>query len=141
VSCSSRRGPHRLPFLGQGTPKPRFLHLTTIPKLVLDGVGVVWASLLKELLKVVCGRSHLMLTAARGSRGVHHAGAACLLVVVDVIADRGCDLLKMLLVPLLATLCTLPGVLYNDVRRCFPAAAWCQMKLGCLVVGGVLGAG
>jgi hypothetical protein len=88
---------------------------------------------------VVSGRSRLMLAATCDSHGAHHAGAACLLVDAAVIAGRGCGLLLVLLVPLFATLGTLPDVLDGDIDRRFPAAAWGQVKLGYLVVDGALG--
>jgi hypothetical protein len=83
---------------------------------VLEGVGMVWASLLEELLKVVRGRPCMALAVACGSRDMHHTGAACLLVVATVIVGSGCGLLKMQLAPLPTTLGTLPGVLEGDVE-------------------------
>jgi hypothetical protein len=80
---------------------------------VLDGVGVVQASLLKELLKVVCGRPRLTLAAAYGGRGAHQAGAIRLLVVATIIDGRDCSLLMVLFVPLPSALL---GILDDDVR-------------------------
>jgi hypothetical protein len=83
--------------------------------LVLDGVGVVRENLCKELLEVVRGWPRLMLAAAYDSRGAHHDRAACLLVDVAVIINRGCGLLAALLAPLLSALVTLLSILDDDV--------------------------
>jgi hypothetical protein len=82
---------------------------------MLDGVGVVSVSLIKELLKVVRGRSCLALAAACGSHDVHHARATRLLVVATIVIGRGCALLMMLLAPLPTALGTLPSALEGDV--------------------------
>jgi hypothetical protein len=100
---------------GEGPRGHEILHHAAVPELVLDGVGVVRADLLEELLEVVCGRSCLTLVAACGSRGVHHAGAAHLLVVAGVVASHGSGLLKMLLVPLPTTHGALPGALGSNI--------------------------
>jgi hypothetical protein len=42
--------------LGEGSQGHEALHHAAVLEFVPDGVGVVWASLLKEHLKVVCGR-------------------------------------------------------------------------------------
>jgi hypothetical protein len=100
---------HRVPLVedliddhssGEGPRGHEILHHTAIPEIVLDGVGVVWVSLPKELLEVVHGQSRLTLGTAHGSRGALHVRAACLLVDANVVAGHGCSLLKMLLVPL-----------------------------------------
>jgi hypothetical protein len=83
---------------------------------VLDGVCVVWASLLDEALDVVYGRPHLALAAACGNHDAHHAGATHFLIVATVVIGRGCDRLKMLLAPLLATHDALLGILDGNVR-------------------------
>jgi hypothetical protein len=44
---------------------------------MLDGVGVVQASLLKELLKVVHGWPRLTLAAAHDSCGAHYDRVVC----------------------------------------------------------------
>jgi hypothetical protein len=82
---------------------------------VLDEVGVVRASLLKDLLEVVHGRPRLMLPAACNSRAMHHDGAACLLVDATIIISHGCGLLAPLLVPLLAALGALLDILDDDI--------------------------
>jgi hypothetical protein len=100
---------------------------------MLDRVGVVRASLHKELLKVVRGRPRLMLAAAYDSHRAHHDGAVCFLVDATVGGSHGCGLLATLLAPLLATLSALLGILDDDVGRHFPAAAWGWVQLGRLV--------
>jgi hypothetical protein len=100
---------------------------------------MVWASLLKELLKVDHGRLHLVLAAACDSRDAHHIRATRLLAIGTIAIDRGCGLLKMLLASFTTTLGTLHGVLDGDVERCLPAIAWGQAKLGCHATSGVLG--
>jgi hypothetical protein len=104
---------------------------------VLDGVGGVRASLLKELVEVVHGWLCLTLAAAYDRRGVLRARAAGLLVDVAKVIGHG--LLAALLVPLLAALGTLLGIRDSDVWRCSPAAARGWVKLGCLVADSVLG--
>jgi hypothetical protein len=64
-----------------------------------------------------------MLAATCGSHGMHHTGAARLLVVATVVIGRSCDLLKTLLAPLPTTLGTLLDVLDGDVRRRLPDVA------------------
>jgi hypothetical protein len=91
------------------------LHHATVLELVLDWVGVVRASLLKELLEVVRGRLRLTLASACDGHDVHHNGAACLLVDAIIIVDRGCGLLAALLAPLLATLGAHFGILDDDI--------------------------
>jgi hypothetical protein len=46
---------------GEGPRGHEILHHAAVPKIVLDGVSVVWESLLKELLKVFYGRLRLVL--------------------------------------------------------------------------------
>jgi hypothetical protein len=65
-----------------------------------------------------------MLVAVRCSHDAPHVEVARLPVVVIVIVGRGHSPLRMLLAPPLATLSTLPGTLYNDVRWRCPIAAW-----------------
>jgi hypothetical protein len=88
---------------------------------------------------VICGRPRLSLAIAYGGRGVNHIRAARLLVVAAIVVDRGCSLQMVLFVPLLAALGALLGILNDDVGRCFPIAAWGLVKLGHLVVDGLLG--
>jgi hypothetical protein len=107
---------------GEGPRGHEILHHVAVCELVLDGVGVVRASLLKELLEVIRGRPCLTLVTACGGRNMHHAGAALLLVATAVIIDRVYGLLTALLVPLLVALGTLSGILDDNVGRCFPAA-------------------
>jgi hypothetical protein len=68
---------------------------------VPNGVDVVRANLLKELLEVVHGSPRLTLTAAYDSCDTHHNGIACLFVDAAVVVGRGCSLLVVLLAPLL----------------------------------------
>jgi hypothetical protein len=86
--CAPGKGPH-----GHET-----LHQAAVSELVLDGIGVIQARFLEELLKVAYERSCLALVVARGFRGVFYAGAACLLIDVAVIVGYG------LLVELFASL-------------------------------------
>jgi hypothetical protein len=104
------------------------LHHVIVPEIVLDRVGMLWASVLQELPEVICGRSCMTLATAYSSRGVHHAGAAHLLVAAAVVINRGCGLLTVLLVPLLAALGALLGILDDNVGRHFPAVAWGRVK-------------
>jgi hypothetical protein len=91
---------------------------------VLDGVHVVSTGLLKDLFEVVCRWPCLALAVTCGGHDVPHAEVTCFLIVAIVIVDCSCNPLRMLLVPLLATLSALLGVLDDDVRRCLLAAAW-----------------
>jgi hypothetical protein len=102
--------------LGERPRGHEIIYHATIPKLALDGVGVVQANLLKELLDVVRGQSCLTLAASYDSHGARHDGAACLLVNATIIIGRGCGLLAVLLAPLLAAPGALLDILDNDVR-------------------------
>jgi hypothetical protein len=79
---------------------------------------MIQASLLKELLEVVCGWSRLTLATACDSHDMHHDEAAYFLVDASIVVGHGCDLLAALLAPLLAALL---GILDYDIGRCFPA--------------------
>jgi hypothetical protein len=103
-------------------PKFEILGCETVLEIVHDGVGVVWAHLLKELLKVVRGRLCLMLAGAHSFRDEHHTRAVYSLVVATIVVGHGCGLLKSLLAALLATLGALPGVLCGNIGRFLPAA-------------------
>jgi hypothetical protein len=59
------------------------LHLAVVPQLVLDAVGMVHASLIKEVLQVVCGQPCLMLIAACGYHSALHVGAAACLFMLS----------------------------------------------------------
>jgi hypothetical protein len=96
------------------------LHHVVVSELVLDEVGMVWVSLLKELLEVVHGQSCLMLAAVCDSHGVRHVQVSYLLINAAIGGGCSCSLLEALLAPLVAAL----GVLDDDVRRHFPAAAF-----------------
>jgi hypothetical protein len=100
---------------------------------------MVQANHLKELLKVVRGWPLMSLAAACDSHDAHLDIVACLLVDAAIITDRGCGLLAALLAPLLAALGSLLGILDDDVGWRFPIATWGWVKLGRLVVDGVLG--
>jgi hypothetical protein len=78
-----------------------------------------------------------VLTVARDLHGVFHTDAACLLVDATVVI--GCGLLMALFAPLLDGLNAHLSILHGDVRWCFPAATWGQMKLGHLSADGVRG--
>jgi hypothetical protein len=78
-------------FIGLGTPGEGFqghedLHHTAVLEFVPDGVGVVWASLLKEPLEVFCRHPHQAPTALHGGRDAPHARAAhfqTMVLIVD----------------------------------------------------------
>jgi hypothetical protein len=84
---------------------------------VLDGVCVVWASLLEDSLEVVYRRPYLALAVACDGRDTHHAGAARFLIVAAITVDHGYDRLKKLLKPLLAAPSALFGILDGNVGR------------------------
>jgi hypothetical protein len=139
VLCRPRWGSHQLPCLGQGPRGHETLHYAAVSELMLDGVGVVQASLLQELFEVVCGRPRLTLAAASGCRDAHHPGAAYLLANATVAIGCNCGLLVVLLAPPLAALGALHGVLDGDVMRHFPTAAQGWEKLERFIADGVLG--
>jgi hypothetical protein len=124
--------------LGEGPRGHKTFDHAKVPELVLDEVGVVWASLFKELLKVVCGRLRLTHAATCSHRSALHIGAAYLLVDAVVISDS-CGLLTALLAPVPAALGALLGILNGDIGRCSPVAAQGWAKLRHHVVDGVLG--
>jgi hypothetical protein len=105
---------------------------------VLDGVGMVWARLLQDLLEEVRGRPRLMLAAARSGRNTPNAGVIRSLAVATVVINRSCSLLNSLLVPLPIALGAIPGVHGGASSPCPLAAALGRVKLGCLAAGGVL---
>jgi hypothetical protein len=94
---------------GERSRSHEILHHAAVHELVLDEVGIVWARLPKELLKVVRGWPCLTRAATRSCPNVHHAGAVCSLTVAAVIISRGYDLLKSLLAPLPITLGAYPA--------------------------------
>jgi hypothetical protein len=103
---------------------------------------MVWASLLKEPLKVVSGRPGLALATTYNSRVTRRSRAACRLIVVTT--GRGYDPLKMLLMPLLDAFCALLDALDGYIGWHFltPAwgchsAAWGRVKCGFFIVDGV----
>jgi hypothetical protein len=97
---------------------------------VLDRVCVVRERCLEEPLKVVYRRQRLALDTASSGCDALHVGDVHLFVIVVVIVGCGCDPLRALLSPLLATLDILLGALDGDVawrrlagtRDRFPAA-------------------
>jgi hypothetical protein len=101
---------------GDGSRGHEIFHHATVPEFVLDGLGVVWASLLKELLEVVHQWPRLAFALTYGSHDSHHTGATCLLVVATIIIGRGCSLLKALLVPHPTILGPLPDILESDIK-------------------------
>jgi hypothetical protein len=87
---------------------------------VLDGVRMVWASLLEKPLKVVYGQLRL----------THHTRVARFLTAATAVVGHGCDILKTLLAPLLASLVVHLSILNDGARRRFSAATWGQAKFG-----------
>jgi hypothetical protein len=110
---------------GEGHRGHETLHHASVPELVLDGVGVVRASLFKKLFEVVCGWLRLTLAAACDHHGVLHVGATYL--PIDATVVIGCSLLVTLLAPLLG--------------RHFLDAAWGWVRLSHLVTDSVLSDG
>jgi hypothetical protein len=76
-------------------------------------MGYVWLGQapLEESLEVVCRWLCLTLDAAYGDRDVLHVRVVLLFVIIIVIASCGCDLVRMLLPPLLSALDVLLGSL------------------------------
>jgi hypothetical protein len=127
---------------GEGPQDHEILHPITVPELVLDGLHMVWAGLIKELLDVVCIRPCLVLASTCSSRDAPHAKVAYFLIVATIIVGRGYNPLRTLLAPLLAAL----GVLDVDVRWRLLAVAWGHLptawgraKFSHLITGGRLG--
>jgi hypothetical protein len=77
--------PRWVPCPCEGPQNHEILHHAVVPKLVLDGAHVVWASLLKKHLEVVCGQLCLVLPAAYHNNDAHDVRAACFLTVATVI--------------------------------------------------------
>jgi hypothetical protein len=105
-----------VPHFPPGSP-PGFLSLKKAPDivnffinvlslLVLDGVRVVQIGRFKKFLKMIFGRSGLVLDVAFGSCYALLAGVAGSLVVVAVVGYYN-DVIGSLLLPLLATLSAL----------------------------------
>jgi hypothetical protein len=106
---------------GEGSRGHEILHHVVVHELVLDGVSMVRARLVEELLKVVCGQPWLVLAAACGSHDTQHIGATRLLVVATGAVDHDCSLLKTLLTPFPSALGALPSVLDGDIGWRLPA--------------------
>jgi hypothetical protein len=106
---------------GEGPRDHEILHYVVVPELALDGVRVIGTRLLEQPPEVVCEQLRLALAVACGCHHAHHVAALRFPIVTAVIVGRGCDPLKTLLVPLLATLF---GVLDGNVERCLLATAW-----------------
>jgi hypothetical protein len=123
----------------EGPRGHKILHHVAVTELVLDGVSVVRAGLLRELLEVVRGQSCLALSTVSNGRSACHAGVARLIVDVTIVARHSVSLPTVLLTPLLVALGALPDILNDDIERRFPTAAWGQMELGCLTADDALG--
>jgi hypothetical protein len=113
---------------------------------VLDGVRVVWASLLEKPLEVFCRRPRRTLVVVLSGRDAPHAGAARHPVVTVVVAGHGRSPLKVLFAPLLAAFYALLGAVSGDVEwhlliatQCLPPSSPCRAKNDRLIVGGALG--
>jgi hypothetical protein len=107
---------------------------------------VVWVGLLEKPLEVVCGWPCQTPIAASGGQDVSHARAARHLVMAIIMAGRGHGPLRALLVPLVAALDTLLGIVSTDIERCLHVAArgglpasLCWVKHDHLIDGGALG--
>jgi hypothetical protein len=74
---------------GDGCRDHEIIHHVVVPDLVLDGVCMVWASLLEEPLKVVCGRPRLALATADGDRDTCHIEATRFLIIATIIVGHG----------------------------------------------------
>jgi hypothetical protein len=109
---------------GDGPRGCEILDHATVPEHVLNGVSLVQAALLHELLEVVRERSRLMLAAAYDGHGACHAGAAHLIIDAAIVTVCSCSLLTALLAPLLGALRALHDILHIDIGRHFPATAW-----------------
>jgi hypothetical protein len=127
----------------EGPQGNEILYHATVLELVLDGVRMVRAGLLKKSLEVVCQRPRLVLATARGGNDALHVRVVCFLVVIIiVIVGRGHNPLRAPLSPLLATL----GILDSGIGWCRFAAAEDRFPaikgkewFGCLLASGVLG--
>jgi hypothetical protein len=73
--CCVARSFIRLGAPGEGSQGHEALHYETVLEFVPDRVGVVWASLLKEPLEVVCSQPRRAPTVTCGGRDVPHARA------------------------------------------------------------------
>jgi hypothetical protein len=105
---------------------------------------MVQAGLLKESPEVVCRWPHLTPVTMCNSRDVPHARAACLTAVAVIMVNHGCGPLRMLLVPLPATLSATLGAVDDTIGRRFLAATWGHLptslggtKCNCFVASGV----
>jgi hypothetical protein len=74
---------------GEGSRGHEALHHAAVLEFVLDRVGMVWASLLKEPLEVVYGHPCRAPTTVRGGRDASHARAARFPAMVLVTASCG----------------------------------------------------
>jgi hypothetical protein len=101
----------KLLVLGEGPRGHEILHHFIAFELVLDGVHVVRAGLLKKPLEVVCQRSRLALATTHCISHTLHVRAARFLVVVIVSRDRNplrrC--FRLFLPPLMSWMTTLDG--------------------------------
>jgi hypothetical protein len=84
---------------------------------------MVWEGFLEEYLQVVLGWPGLTLVNPCGGQDAPHVGATCLPIVAIIVVGHGRTPLKVLLVPLFATLATLPTIVDGNVRRCSLAVA------------------
>jgi hypothetical protein len=68
------------------------------------GVGMAWAGLLQESLKVVYRRSCLALASVHGGHDAPHVGAVYFLVIIVIVVGHSRNALRVSLTPLLAPL-------------------------------------
>jgi hypothetical protein len=80
-----------------------------------------------------------MIATACDGHDAPHTRATHLLIVATIVTGRGCGLPTVLLAPLLTAVGMLPGIMDDDIGQCFPTASRVQVKLGRLIVDGVLG--
>jgi hypothetical protein len=67
---------------GEGSRGHEAPHHAVVLEFMPDEIGVVWASLLKEPLEVVCGQPCRALATVHGGRDAPHARVACFLAAL-----------------------------------------------------------
>jgi hypothetical protein len=136
----------RLGAPGEGSRGHEAPHRAVVLEFVLDGVDVVWISLLKEPLEVVYRHPCRQPAAARGGRDAPHARAAHFPAAVLIAVGHGRSPWRALLALLVTASDVVLGAVSCIIERRLVVAAWgrllahlCGAVYGRLVVGGVLG--